>query len=384
MNMRVLVLTSSTGGGHDMRARSFKAWAECHADFPVETRIHQTLESTHPLYRFGVALYNGIQKYQPRLHHLYFGYLEVAAMFKNASRILSANRSGEVLAEFRPSVILSVHGSLNHGFFDLAKQTLGADAVRCGTYCGELHDGYGFSKHWVNPQADFFVAATEQVRQGAIRRGVPSDRAFCGGFLLSPDFYTPEMDAASRAKFLYEATGLDPARFTILLSTGAVGANNHLSFLKALAKSGLSCQAVALCGKNDVAREKISAWAQKQSAIKVAALPTFQKMSNLMQSVSAIVARPGTGTTSEAIVRGCPILFNGLGGVMPQECITLQFALEKNWNTVLRRPENLPQIIRPWIDAPCTLKAAQAHMRQLQTQGHPSEVVRVILGQNRR
>jgi hypothetical protein len=31
----------------------------------VELRVHQTLETTHPLYRFGVGLYNTIQLLEP-------------------------------------------------------------------------------------------------------------------------------------------------------------------------------------------------------------------------------------------------------------------------------------------------------------------------------
>ena len=58
--MRVLILTSSTGGGHDMRAHSLKAWmqSEDGKKYNFEVSVHPTLESTHPLYAFGVKLYN--------------------------------------------------------------------------------------------------------------------------------------------------------------------------------------------------------------------------------------------------------------------------------------------------------------------------------------
>ena len=44
-----------------------------------EIQIHKCLENTHGLYRFGVGLYNRIQRYLPWAHHVYFNFLEVAA-----------------------------------------------------------------------------------------------------------------------------------------------------------------------------------------------------------------------------------------------------------------------------------------------------------------
>ena len=93
------------------------------------------------------------------------------------------------VSEFRPNVVLSTHAHLNHGFFDLARRAVGEDKVRCVTYCGELAAGYGFSRHWVNADADLFVGAVEEVTEAAIGLGMDAQRARTGGFLLAPGFY---------------------------------------------------------------------------------------------------------------------------------------------------------------------------------------------------
>ena len=64
-----------------------------------------------------------------------------------------------------------------------------------------------------------------------------------------------------------------------------------------------------------------------------------------MRSVSAIVARPGTGTTSEAIVSGCPLLLNCVGGIMPQERITVKFCREHGVAQLVRSPEELARMM---------------------------------------
>src|ERR1700733_6117313 len=160
--MRVLVLSSSTGGGHDMRARAFLAWSQRCAEFQIHAQIHRPLDNGHMLYRFGVGLYNWIQNHAPRLHHVYFNFLEATRPCHSARRMFGAKKFAQTLEEVRPDVLLSVHGSLNHGYFEIARKVFGNGKVRCVTYCGELFGGYGFSRNWVNPSADLFFGAVAE------------------------------------------------------------------------------------------------------------------------------------------------------------------------------------------------------------------------------
>lgn len=184
--MRVVILTSSSGGGHDMRAASFRRWAERLTDWDVE--ILQALEDTHPVYRFGVDLYNWIQRTWPVLHHVYYNYLELVGTVKTGDRILGAEGFRQKVRALAPDLVVSTMDHLNHGFFDLARRERG-DAVRCVTYCGELFGGYGFSRHWVNPEADLFIAAVSEIEAAARHLGMPAERVTTGGFLLHPDFW---------------------------------------------------------------------------------------------------------------------------------------------------------------------------------------------------
>ena len=105
--MRILILTSSTGGGHNMRAEALKAWAESNEGkkYNFEVSVHSTLESTHPLYAFGVKLYNFIQKRSPYLHHLYFNYLELVSMHRNKEKILGKNNNTRTRDDFQQTNI---------------------------------------------------------------------------------------------------------------------------------------------------------------------------------------------------------------------------------------------------------------------------------------
>ncbi|MGE9294883.1 MAG: glycosyltransferase [Puniceicoccales bacterium] len=378
--MKVLVLTSSTGGGHDMRARSFKAWAEhpSAAELGVEVEIFQTLESLDGLYKFGVETYNWIQLHAPWLHHVYFNFLEVASMHRKASAIKGRARFEEELKRVQPDIIVSTHAHLNHGFFALAKEILG-EQLPCVTYCGELFGGYGFSKHWVNPQSDGFFGAVAETCEEATRLGMPDARNHVGGFMLNPGFWGNGLSEEERRQWINEKLGLDPDRFILILATGANSANNHLDLLDALAKEKVHPQVVALCGRNQGAFDSVQAWGEKHPDLPVKPLPYFTEMFSLMQCASAVVARPGTGTTSESILAGCPIIFNGLGGIMPQEWITVKFMRSHGLNLVMNKPAALPGLVAPLMKNLRLYQETRAKTVLLRPQQHPLDILRKLV-----
>jgi hypothetical protein len=57
---------------------------------------------------------------------------------------------------FDPKIVVSVHAHLNHGYIDLLKEQI-YERLKVVIYCGELADGVGFSRHWINQKADLFL-----------------------------------------------------------------------------------------------------------------------------------------------------------------------------------------------------------------------------------
>ena len=378
--VRLLVLTSSTGGGHNMRAEAIKAWAESPdaAGLGIEVSIHHTLEETHPVYAFGVGLYNRIQQFWPKLHHLYFNFLEHACMHGSPDRIWGRRHFIDVVRAHQPDVVLSTHAHLNHGFFELARRAMPRNPPRTVIYCGELCGGYGFSRHWVNPKADLFIGAVPETCDAASRIGMPDARNWVGGFLLKPPFYDFSWNSEVRAEYLRRELGLDPSRFTLVLSTGLNGANNHLRSLRALAAQGVKPQIVAMCGRKSATVGQIEQWTRENPGFTVRALPYYNRMCALLKSASAVVARSGTGTTSEAIMSGCPVIFNGSGGIMPQEMITVKYCRKKEFGEVLYRTHRLPGIVRRWMQDPLLVERIRQRMVEQRPERHPLDILQRV------
>lgn len=377
--MRWLILTSSTGTGHNMRADSLRRWADRVYGDRVEVRIHATLEQTHGVYRFGVNLYNFIQRRCPRLHHVYFNVLELLALHREAGRIRGAERFMGVIKEWRPERIVSVHAHTNHGFFALARQCGLEVEPRCITYCSELSGGYGLSRHWTNAHASGFIGATQEVCAAAMAVGLPPERVFHGGFMLRPAFYAGETQIEQAARTLAAEIGIRRDGFTVVLSSGLSGANNHLKILPRLAETGRALQVIALCGHNEHSRKQVEAFAARHKGpLVVRALTHTENMAAIKGLASVIVARPGTGTTSEAIQLGIPLIHNGIGGAMPQELITLKYCKRHHCAMLGSNAQQIANLILSLHDDPRELALFAERMQQARPPGNPEAICRWI------
>lgn len=317
--MKLLILSASTGGGHDMRAFALKDWW---IEKGFEAEVFHPLEHTFAGYRLGCQLYNLIQKKFPILHYAYFHFLESASIHRDSKKIIGSQKYVQKISSYCPNLIVSMHAHLNHGYFELSR--LPNFKPKFAVFCGELADGYGFSKHWVNPQNDLFISPYIEGCVAAQKRGMPIGKTLVSGPLLRKPFYSQEdfVDKEEIAKKF----GLDPRLPIYLLGTGANGVNQHLPIIEALRVVDFDAQVVALCGKNQKTYQAVLEVSQS-SRMKIMPLRHLDasSMVELLKIADWMLARPGAGLTTEAIVTGCPLIFDLSGGCMPQEKINLNF-----------------------------------------------------------
>ncbi len=377
--MRVLVLTSRTGGGHDARAEAFRDWVARLYGAAVEVRIEHALENASPWNARGVDFYDAIQRRAPWFHHFYYNIGEIFGALQGSGVRVGLSYYDALLREFRPDVILSVHSMLNRGHFAYAKRRLGP-TVFCATYCGEFSGGYGFSRHWVAPEVDLFLGRTEEALRAAQDLGLPAERGRCLGQLLKPAFYDRPLNGAQRSAYLHDSLGLEPDRFTLLLATGGATAQNHQVLLRQLLPLSERLQVIALCGRSVPARERMETWRQAHPMLKLTVLPFSKEMHRLLQVASAVVTRPGTTTSAEALRLGCPIIFNRIGGTMPQELCTLRYFRARGLTNEIRSAAALGRILGTWLNRPLEYRRHCERFRVRRPQNDPEALIRAIIG----
>ena len=387
--MRVLIFTSSGGTAHDAAAGALGDWLR-QWDPGGEIGIEQVLENGSGPYRGGVALYNWIQKHAPWLHQAYWCLMEFEDLIKPGTVLFGRHYLAQLLRRFRPDLIISTHPHTNRGHFAYAKRLLGPQ-LRCLTCCTELDGGFGFSRNWISSSADAIWVQTAEVAAELRRRHYPAERIALLGPLLYPAYHRPvprgqRLEPGPGAPTVASETGGDPdARQTLpllVLGAGANGANNHCLLLEVLRPFAGRLAVVALTGRRQAAFEQVQAWAAAHPELAVQALG-FQgpeQMVALYRRAWAMVARPGARTATEALLLGCPLVFNTFGTTMPQEWLARRYFRSRGLERSIDRPEQLGNLVAAWLNRPETYGDWRRLYQQHQLLSDPPSLGRLLLG----
>ena len=374
--IRILVLTSSTGGGHDARAEAFAEWCFQLYRHDVDVRIEQMLEKSSVVNRAGVGLYNRIQKGAPWLHKLFYAVVELLSVLNRRTVTFFGRRYFlAVVREYRPHLIFSVHDCLNRGYFQLARRELGADRVRCATYCGEFSGGWGYSRNWIEPTVDLYISRTPTAGDYAVKKGIPRERAIVRGMLMLPRAHVEIIPAGERGAFREKRLGLRRDLFTVFLATGGNGANNHFDLLPVLARNADRCQAIVICGRNKETYNELVHWRANHPELNCHIEGFSDIVHLLMQASDVIVTRGGTTTCAKALHLGCPVIFNAFGGIMPQEQLTWKFFRNGASSRKIERAEEFSDIIGEWLDNPDSYARERASFLRLRYEEDPTMLI---------
>jgi len=373
--VRILILTSSTGGGHDARAEAFAEWCFMLYRHAVDVRIEQMLEKSSVVNRAGVNLYNWIQKRMPFLHTAYFAIIELLSFLNRNNVRLGHKYYMKVLREYRPHLVFSVHDCLNRGYFQLARKILGADKVRCATYCGEFSGGWGYSVNWIEPSVDLYISRTPTARDYAVKKGIPPERTRVRGHMMRPRSHLEVFDRETRAKYMVDKLGLRPDLFTVFLATGGNGANNHRALLPDILRHAEHCQAIIICGRDKDTFHELIHWRAEHPELNCYIEGYSETVHLLMQCSDAIVTRGGTTTCAKALHLRCPIIFNAFGGIMPQESLTWKFFRNGAHSEKIERVGDFTRLIDQWMADPASYAAYLKAFLQLRYEEDPTVVI---------
>ncbi|MSU23362.1 MAG: glycosyltransferase [Opitutus sp.] len=373
--LRILVLTSSTGGGHDARAEAFAEWCFQLYRHDVDVRIEQMLEKSSVVNRTGVRLYNRIQRGAPWVHKLFYALIELLSYLNRRDVTFGSGYYLAVIRDYKPHLVFSVHDCLNRGYFQAARAILGADQVRCATYCGEFSGGWGYSRNWLEPSVDLYISRTPTARDYAVQRGISANKSRVRGTLMQPRAHLEVLSPVDRRVFLDKRLGLDADRFTVFLATGGNGANNHFDLLPALLAHASRVQAVIICGKNKQTYNDLIHWRALHPEFNCH-IEGYSDIIHLYLQVSdAIVTRGGTTTCAKALHFKCPIIFNAFGGIMPQEELTWKFFRNGAACEKIENAADFAHLVDTWMADPGAYARVRENLLKLRYEEDPTILI---------
>ena len=330
---RILFAISDTGGGHRSGAAALHAALLQHPHtqgFEYNT-IDMITSTGLPLLRNAPGLYDDLSTRWLPLFNLLFQLTNGRRRIDTISQIayVSAQRNiHRTIESYKPDLIVSVHPLANR-FIGHARRTYNMPFrfITVVTDLVSLHTAWG------DLDADLCIAPTYEAVDLLIKQGMPAENVVYAGFPVHPKFTacTLTVDEA-RAH-----TGLDSARYTLLLTAGGVGSGRLRELVVALHNTHPAAQLLVVTGRNASLRAELQRLALPAH---VHIYGFVDNMEQLMAASDVVVTKAGPGTLMEALVMRRPVIITEAVGI--QERGNIDFVLQRGLGEYSQR---IPDIV---------------------------------------
>jgi len=226
-------------------------------------------------------------------------------------------------------------------------------------------------RFWTIDGADAVVVSTEETERILRRRRPAPRRVLVGGIPVDPDFGRPLDPAVVRKRL-----GLDPGRFTVLVTSGGTTVGRFEEMVTAL--MGLEAtlpgrlQLLVVCGEDVAVARRLKQRAAGQ-AMPVQVFGFIGTMAELMAAGDLIVSKAGGLTVSEALARGLPlILYHIIPG---QERLNAEHVQREGAGIIAPGPAQTARAVQELISSPERLAAMRQAVQRIRRPNAADDVV---------
>jgi processive 1,2-diacylglycerol beta-glucosyltransferase len=379
MLKRVLLLSASAGAGHVRAAQALeRAFAEIGEETGEQREVHHfdILNYTNKVFRhlYSKAYIDLVNK-MPEVPGWFYDKLDKP--WKNERRRLALDKLNtrplvKLLREQQPDLIVCTHFLPAEIVSWLkAKERLSSRQVIIVT---------DFDVHamWLVHHYEHYFVAIEEARVYLEALGIPAAKITVSGIPIDPVFADVKNKREMRAKH-----GLAPDRTTILLSAGGFGVGSVDALIAALMPLKHRAQVVAICGRNEELRKRLSKQAARlkdNATVLVKPFGYTNEMDELMTASDIVLGKPGGLTTSEALAKG--LVFAIVNPIPGQEERNSDHLLEAGAGI---RCNNLPTLaykLDQLLANPDRFSTMQNNARRMGRPNSAKEIVQQIIESN--
>jgi processive 1,2-diacylglycerol beta-glucosyltransferase len=374
MLRKVLLLSASAGAGHLRAAEAIeKAFNEAKDAGSREVHHIDVLNYTNKLFRhFYSKAYIDLVNKMPEVPGWMYDKLDKP--WKNERRRLALDKLNtrpfvKLLRKYQPDLIVCTHFLPAEIVSWLkAKERLSSRQVIIVT---------DFDVHamWLVHHYERYFVALDEARVYLEALGIPASKITVSGIPIDPVFGLKKDKHAMRAKH-----GLAADRTTILLSAGGFGVGSVDALVNSLLPLQNRAQIVAICGRNEELKKRLSRLAARIKSDATVTLKPFgytKEMDELMTASDIVIGKPGGLTTSEALAKG--LVFVIVNPIPGQEERNSDHLLEA---AVAIRSNNLPTLsykLDRLLADPQRFKSMQANSRRMGRPNAAKEIVEQLL-----
>ena len=370
MLRKVLLLSASAGAGHVRAAEAVeKAFQQAKDADSREVHHIDVLNYTNKLFRhlYSKAYIDLVNK-MPEVPGWFYDKLDKP--WKNERRRLALDKLNtrpfvKLLREHQPDLIVCTHFLPAEIVSWLkAKERLASRQVIVVT---------DFDVHamWLVHHYERYFVAMDEARVYLEVLGIPPEKITVSGIPIDPVFALKKDKQEMRAKH-----GLAADRTTILLSAGGFGVGSVDALVSSLMPLQHRAQIVAICGRNEELKERLTKLAARAKADATVTLKPFgytKEMDELMTASDLVIGKPGGLTTSEALAKG--LVFVIVNPIPGQEERNSDHLLE---SAAAIRCNNLPTLsykLDQLLADPARFKSMQTNARRM---GRPHAATQIV------
>lgn len=330
MSKKVLIMSASTGGGHNRAARAIEEELikKTVDGESIECKIVDSLKLVNTT--MDKIISRGYEKsaiYTPNAYGRVYRLSESGLVSKNEFKdnmitTFMAKKFRKLLLDEKPDVIIGTHPFPMIALSTLKKQC-SHHAISNTVFHSSLNDKFvsyfninqfptlisvltDYTTHstWIQNELDYYIVGHEYVKELLISEGVDSNKIKPLGIPVEKSF----LQHRNRELVLSEL-GFDSSKLTVLLMGGSFGAGNIKETLEELININRDFQILVITGKNESLKEKLDKKLKLHDLDKkVKVLGFTNKMNDILASIDVLVTKPGGLTTTEALLKDVPMI----------------------------------------------------------------------------
>ncbi len=377
MIKKVLIMSASTGGGHNRAARAIKEELESRTidNMSIECEIVDSLKLVNNT--MDKVISGGYEKsalYTPKAYGSVYRFSETSLASKNEFKgnpltSLMARKFKHLLNDSSPDLIIGTHPfpmialstlKKNNNIHSLSRSEsfYKSTKVDIPPMISVLTD-YTTHSTWIQNEIDYYIVGHEYVKELLVYEGVDSEKVKAFGIPVEKSF----LSHRDRETVLTEL-GLSPEKLTVLLMGGSFGAGNIKETLEELLTEDRDFQILVVTGRNEHLKDRLSKMLDSTIHNKnICLLGYTNKMNDILASIDVLISKPGGLTTTEALLNDVPMIVPYF--IPGQEEENLDFLT--NCGAALRTTKkySLPVLLKVLIDDPSRLDSLRKNIKSI-------------------
>ena len=384
MQKKVLIMSASTGGGHNRAARAIKEELTNKSidGITIDCEIIDILKIVNGTMDKLISRgYEKSAKYTPKAWGGVYKLTESNLISRNEFKdnpltSLISRKLKKLIEVKKPDLIIGTHPFPMIALSTLKKHSQLSKNNELSTFTESFHKYYqnldipplitvltDYTTHsaYIQNEIDYYIAGHEYVKELLIEDGIEAEKIKPYGIPVEKSFLTNR----SRETVLSELN-LDPNKFTVLLMGGSFGAGSIKDTLSELISIDRDFQIIVITGRNKSLKEKLekNLMSHEQSIDKnICVLGFTDKMNDLLSAVDILVSKPGGLTTTESLLKEVPMIVPYF--IPGQEEENLDFLSNCGASLRTSKKYTLSIILKVLIDNPDRIEMTKENIRSI-------------------